>query len=195
VWSLHTSAERHRRAPARPLPEGAPRGGAASPAAAPVRRRTRKTGSRSSKTGSQASLTTVTVGDSFKSPEGVPFGDHCTWTSAGRAGPACVVAPRISRAELCTETGRQRLRATLVEPGRCGRLPHRPCGRPCRGRPCECAPAIRRGSRRVEERQFRLWSRLQRRLFLALSRAAGTRETETRLTGDCEIGSSHAGLQ
>jgi hypothetical protein len=87
---------------------------------------------------------------------------------ASRARLPC--APRISRAQLRAETGRQRLRATLVEPGRCGRLPHRPCGQPCRGRPYECAPAIRRGSRR----------------------ASGTRETKTQLMADLEIGSRQA---
>jgi hypothetical protein len=100
-------------------------------------------------------------------------------------------APRISRAQLYTETGRQRLRATLVEPGRLGRLPHRPCGRPCRGRPCECAPAIRRGSRLaagtakkprcVPFGDYRPWPSAGR---------AGTREAETRLTRDYEIGSN-----
>jgi hypothetical protein len=29
----------------------------------------------------------------MKGTVGVPFGDHCSWPSAGRAGPACVVRP------------------------------------------------------------------------------------------------------
>ena len=55
-----------------------------------------------------------------KSIECVTCGDYFSWPSARRAGPACVVAPRISRAQLCTQKGRKRLRPTIVEPGRCG---------------------------------------------------------------------------